>query len=136
MAYLLVHMTIILMTVAKPSLPLKTLQVLIDPTVVGFLRLDLTAETCPPIELLSVAPDRCHASFQIDDPDYVGISPWLFPMVNLVQLLSDLTALVLSGNLNEILWLWIFVFLLLCKSTPALNICAASPNPTAVGIFE
>jgi hypothetical protein len=86
-------MTIILMTVAKPSsLPLKTLQVLIDPTVVGSLRSDLTAETCPPIELLPVAPDRCHASFQIDGPDYVGISPWLFPMVNLVQLLSDLTA--------------------------------------------
>jgi hypothetical protein len=115
MTTLLVHMTIILMTVAKPSLPLKTLQVLIDPTVVGSLRSDLTAETCPPIELLPVAPDRCHASFQIDGPDYVGISPWLFPMVNLVQLLSDLTALVLSGNLNEILWLWISVFLLFCK---------------------
>jgi hypothetical protein len=51
-------MTIILMTVAKPSLPLKTLQVLIDPTVVGSLRSDLTAETCPPIELLPVAPLR------------------------------------------------------------------------------
>jgi hypothetical protein len=85
-------MTIILMTVAKPSsLPLKTLQVLIDPTVVGSLRSDLTVETCPPIELLPVAPDRCNTSFQIDGPDYVGISPCLFPMVNLVQLLSDLT---------------------------------------------
>jgi hypothetical protein len=83
-----------------------------------------------------MALDRCHASFQIDGPDYFGISPWLFPMVNLAQLLSDLTVLVLSGNLDGILWLWIFVFLLLCKSTPALNICAASPNPTAVGIFE
>ena len=133
---LLVHMTIILMTVAKPSLPLKTLQVLIDPTVVGSLCSDLTAETCPPIELLPVALDRCHTSFQIDGLDYVGISPWLFPMVNLVQLLSDLTALVLSGNLNEILWLWISVFLLFCTPTPALNICAASPDPTAVGISE
>ena len=70
MTTLLVHMTIILMTVVKPSLPLKTLQVLIDPTVVGSLRSDLTAETCPPIELLPVAPDRCHASFQIDGPYY------------------------------------------------------------------
>ena len=85
MTTLLVHMTIILMTVAKPSLPLKTLQVLIDPTVVGFLRSDLTAETCSPIELLPMAPDRCHASFQIDGPDYVGISPWLFPMVYLLR---------------------------------------------------
>jgi hypothetical protein len=85
MAYLLVHMTIVLMTVAKPSLPLKTLQVLIDPTVVGFLRSDLTAETCSPIELLPMAADRCHASFQIDGPDYVGISPWLFPMVYLLR---------------------------------------------------
>jgi hypothetical protein len=75
MAYLLVHMTIVLMTVAKPSLPLKTLQVLIDPTVVGFLRSDLTAETCSPIELLPMAADHCHASFQIDGPDYVEISP-------------------------------------------------------------
>jgi hypothetical protein len=90
-------MTIILMTVAKPSLPLKTLQVLIDPTVVGSLRSDLTAETCPPIELLPVAPDHCHTSFQIDGPDYVGISPCLFPMKNFVQLLFDLTARILSA---------------------------------------
>jgi hypothetical protein len=44
---------------------------------------NLTAKTCPPIELLPMALDRCHASFQIDGPDYVGISPWLFPMVYL-----------------------------------------------------
>jgi hypothetical protein len=46
----------------------------------------------PPVELLLVAPDRCHASFQMDGPSYVEISPWLFPMVNLMQLWSDLTA--------------------------------------------
>ena len=63
---------------------------------------NLTAKTCPPIELLPMALDRCHASFQIDGPDYFGISPWLFPMVNLAQLLSDLTVLVLSGNLDGI----------------------------------
>jgi hypothetical protein len=63
---------------------------------------NLTAKTCPPIELLLMALDRCHASFQIDGPDYFGISPWLFPMVNLAQLLSDLTVLVLSGNLDGI----------------------------------
>jgi hypothetical protein len=63
---------------------------------------NLTAKTCPPIELLPMALDRCHASFQVDGPDYVGISPWLFPMINLVQLLSDLTVLVLSGNLDGI----------------------------------
>ena len=90
------------MTVAKPSLPLKTLQVLIDPTVVESLRSNLTAKTCPPIELLPMALDRCHASLQIDGPDYVGISPWLFPMVNLAQLLSNLTVLVLSRNLDGI----------------------------------
>jgi hypothetical protein len=28
----------------------------------------------PPVELLPVVPDRCHASFQMDGPDYVGIS--------------------------------------------------------------
>ena len=65
---------------------------------------NLTAKTCPPIELLPMALDRCHASFQIDGPDYFGISPWLFPMVNLAQLLSDLTVLVLSGNLDGIQW--------------------------------
>jgi hypothetical protein len=63
---------------------------------------NLTAKTCPPIELLPMALDRRHASFQIDGPDYFGISPWLFPMVNLAQLLSDLTVLVLSGNLDGI----------------------------------
>jgi hypothetical protein len=63
---------------------------------------NLTAKTCPPIELLPMALDRCHASFQVDGPDYVGISPWLFPMINLVQLLSNLTVLVLSGNLDGI----------------------------------
>jgi hypothetical protein len=42
---------------------------------------NLTAKTCPPIELLPMALDRCHASFQIDGCDYVRISPWLFPKV-------------------------------------------------------
>jgi hypothetical protein len=46
----------------------------------------------PPVELLLVAPDRYHASFQMDGPSYVKISTWLFPMVNLVQLWSDLMA--------------------------------------------
>jgi hypothetical protein len=33
----------------------------------------------PPVELLPVAPDRCHASFQMDGPDYVGFRDFQCP---------------------------------------------------------